>query len=61
VSIRKLEAPEGYMYTNGETSGSIIYLGIYDSPSNWSLEYVGEDNPELNAEEAMDIILGGAV
>lgn len=49
------------MYTNGETSGSIIYLGIYDSPSNWSLEYVGEDNPELNAEEAMDIILGGAV
>lgn len=30
-----IEAEEGYMLTNNETYTSSLYLGIYDSPSNW--------------------------
>ena len=30
-----LIAKEGYIYTNGDTFGYTIYLGIYDSPDNW--------------------------
>ena len=30
-----LIARKGYIYTNGETFGDIIYLGICDSADNW--------------------------
>lgn len=30
-----LTAKEGYIYTNGDTFGYNVYLGIYDSPDNW--------------------------
>ena len=42
MSIRKLEAPEGYVYTNGETSGKLVYLGKNDSADNWKLVEVTE-------------------
>lgn len=30
-----LIAKEGYIYTDGETFGYTIHLGIYDSADNW--------------------------
>ncbi len=59
--MRKLEAPEGFVYTNGDTEGSVIYLGKHDSPDNWHLVDAGENNPELTDSEALEIIMGGAV
>lgn len=44
--MRKLEAPEGYVYTNGETSGTVVFLGKHDSADNWRLI------PEAEAAEA---------
>ncbi len=35
INDNQLTANEGYMLTNGEVYASIVYLGIYDSPSNW--------------------------
>lgn len=57
----KLEAPEGFVYTNGDTEGSVIYLGKHDSSDNWRLVESGENNPELTDSEALEILLGGAV
>lgn len=37
MSLRKLTAPEGMYLTNGRTCGREIYLGIYDSETNWRL------------------------
>lgn len=31
----KLIATEGMVYTNGEIYGSVVYLGMGDSPDNW--------------------------
>ena len=30
-----LIAKEGYVYTNGETFGNVVYLGKNDSVDNW--------------------------
>jgi hypothetical protein len=30
-----LIAKEGYIYTDGETFGYTIHLGVYDSADNW--------------------------
>lgn len=58
--MTKLEAPEGYMYSNGETSGKVVYLGKNDTEENWTL--VSEDIEELTETEqkaqAYDIITG---
>ena len=35
ITLRKLEASEGYILTNGEVYGKEIYLGVYDSAENW--------------------------
>lgn len=35
IKDNELIADEGYMLTNGEVYASTVYLGIYDSPSNW--------------------------
>lgn len=51
---------EGYKYvTNGEVFSNGIYLGINDSHENW---HDTNDEPEIeaNAEELLNIILGGA-
>lgn len=39
----KLTAPNGYVYSNGETSGKIVYLGKNDSVENWELIAEAED------------------
>lgn len=57
--MRKLTAPDGYVYTNGESSGKIVYLGKNDREENWTLISEAEDE-ELTAEEALEIITGGA-
>ena len=41
--MRKLIAPDGYVYTNGETSGSLIYLGKNDKEENWTLVEMSDD------------------
>ena len=35
IQDNELIADEGKILTNGEIYASIVYLGIYDSPSNW--------------------------
>lgn len=51
---------EGYKYiTNGEIFSNGIYLGINDSPDNWR-DTNEEPESEGDAEEILDIILGGA-
>ena len=35
IKLRKLTAAEGYILTNGEAYGKVIYLGTNDSPANW--------------------------
>lgn len=53
MSIRKLEAPDGYVYTRGEFWGKTVYLGIHDAPEAWTL--TPESELELvPAEEALE-------
>ena len=35
MSREKKIAPEGMVFTNGETYGKELYLGKFDSPENW--------------------------
>ncbi len=35
VELKKLEASDGMVLTNGEAYGKVIYLGVNDSPENW--------------------------
>lgn len=35
IEIKVLTASEGMILTNGEIYSTQVYLGIYDSPSNW--------------------------
>ena len=44
---------EGMTLTNGETYSKKVYLGIYDSPSNWH-EIPDEDVPTQEEAEAQD-------
>lgn len=46
IQNNELIAEEGKVLTNGDIYASIVYLGIYDSPSNWReipLEEVPQD------------------
>ena len=36
IQITVLEANEGMVLTNGETYSTLVYLGVNDSPSNWT-------------------------
>lgn len=36
IQIIVLEPDEGYTLTNGETYSKKVYLGIHDSPENWT-------------------------
>lgn len=67
-----LTAREGYVYTNGETSSTVIRLGINDSIDNWheiteeeaerlqSIETPSEEEATeaLNYEKIIDILTG---
>lgn len=44
IEIRVLEPDEGKVLTNGETYSTKVYLGINDSPENWT-EIAIEDVP----------------
>ena len=35
ITLTTLVAEEGFTLTNGEVYGKQVYLGKYDSPSNW--------------------------
>lgn len=60
--IRILTPAEGKYLTDGETYSTKVYLGKNASPDEWR-EVDGipneADDPELTAEEALDIIVGG--
>lgn len=61
--IRILIPSDGKYLTNGETYSTKVYLGKNASPDDWwEVDSVPdeEDDPELTAEEALDIIVGGA-
>ena len=60
--IRVLTPDEGKYLTNGETYSTKVYLGKNASPDEWrEVDEIPaeEDDPELSAEEALDIIVGG--
>lgn len=55
-----ITADDGMILTNGETFSKKVYLGIYDSQSNWQ-EIMEESDDEVDDSEALSILLGGAV
>ena len=58
-----LTPSEGKHLTNGETYSTKVYLGKNASESDWwEVESIPieEDDPELTAEEALELIVGGA-
>ena len=62
-NIRVLLPTEGKYLTNGETYSQKVYLGKNASENDWwEVDSIpdDEDDPELTAEEALDIIVGGA-
>lgn len=64
--IKVLTPDEGKYLTNGETYSQKVYLGKNGSPSDWrevdSIPDEDEDvDPELTAEEALSVIMGGGV
>lgn len=55
-----LTPSEGKYLTNGETYSTKVYLGKNASADDWWEVDSIEDDPELTAEEALEIIVGGA-
>lgn len=64
MSMRKLEAPDGYVYVCGETSGKAVYLGKNDTEERWTLMKESDVlEPMSETEEkalAYDILTGVA-
>lgn len=62
--MTKLEAPDGYMYSNGETSGKVVYLGKNDTKENWTLTKESDVLEQMTETEqkalAYDIVMGVA-
>lgn len=60
--IRILTPSNGKYLTNGETYSTKVYLGKSATPEGWwevdEIPYEPED-PELTAEETLDIIVNG--
>lgn len=62
--IRVLTPSDGMFLFNGTTYSQRVYLGINASPDDWteaSEMTEQKEDPELTEEEALDILLGGAV
>ena len=64
VAATRIEPDEGFKYiSNGEVWSELVFLGRTDSIGNWHDTNDGPpvpENDELTAEEALDIITGGA-
>lgn len=59
---RVMTPDEGKYLTNGETYSTTVYLGKNASPDEWrEVDAIPDeaDDPELSAEEALDIIVNG--
>ena len=54
-----LTPSEGKYLTNGETYSTKVYLGKNASPDDWWEVDSIADDPELTAEEELDINVGG--
>lgn len=50
VELKKMEATEGMVLTNGDVYGKVIYLGVNDSPDNWR-EITDEEYAAIMAEQ----------
>ena len=46
-----LKAKDGYILTNGDTYGSMVYLGAGDKQENWREIPIEEYNEIMKAEE----------
>lgn len=49
-----LKARDGYIFTNGESYGRVIYLAIGDTGANWH-EITEEEYNEILAKEAENL------
>lgn len=58
--ITVLTPADGKYLTNGDTYSTKVYLGKNSSPSEWWEVDSPEEDPELTAEEALSVIMGGA-
>lgn len=65
--VTVLTADDGMKLTNGDAFGSTVRLGVHDSENNWreiteaeAEKLMAAEDDELTADEALDIILGGA-
>ena len=62
IEITVLEPSEGKVLTNGETYSRKVYLGINDSPANWTeideSEIPEEQQQEEDPIRAFNILLG---
>lgn len=60
IELKKLQAEEGMVLTNGETYSSIsgsVYLGINDNASNWY--EITEEEYNIKMEELEQLSLEG--
>lgn len=57
--ITILEAASGKYLTNGDTYTIKVFLGRNADPSDWCEIDTFEEDSDLTAEEALNIIIGG--
>lgn len=57
INNNVLTADAGKVLVKGDATATVVYLGINDSASNWTETDPPED---ISADEALDIITGGA-
>ena len=54
MELRKIKANDGRVLTNGEVYGTVIYLGVNDSPDNWHEITEEEYRKILESEQATE-------
>ena len=55
IELRKLIASEGFVLTNGQAYGKIVYLGKNDRPENWH-EITEEEYATILAEQEEEVL-----
>lgn len=53
-----LTADDGKVLQKGDVIATTVYLGVNDSADNWT--EIDKPEEEISAEEALEIITGGA-